>query len=65
MDKIYTIITDFWLAYVSDTIPEYIDEALYWVSFACFMLAFLIIPVILFLVIKLGASLFGGKRRYD
>jgi hypothetical protein len=32
MDKLYTILTDFWILVGADTIPDYIEKILYYLT---------------------------------
>ena len=64
MTKIYDLLVDFWeLTVSSETMPDYIIEALNWVSFA-FMVFMVFLPLIGFIMIARLFRGFGGGR-YD
>jgi len=65
MEKLYDIFSSLWLELVSDTLPDYIIEALNWMAFAFFVFIFLAVPIVMILVIKTIKSLFNGGRQYD
>lgn len=65
MDKIYDWLNSFWITYVSDVIPDYIDKALNYLSFIMILLI-LTMPLWGFwLVIKIISMITGGGRYED
>lgn len=65
MDKIYDWLNSFWISYVSDVIPDYIDKALNYLSFIMVLLI-LTMPIWGFwLVIKIISMITGGGRYED
>lgn len=65
MTKLYDLISNLWILLVGDTIPAYIEEALYWTAFAIFMIAFLAIPIIMVLMFKLLKFAIAGGKGYN
>ena len=63
MDKLFDLLSQFWLDFIADTIPIEIEDLLYIVSFIGLLLIILS-PLLLVLMIVWFIKGFAGKKDY-
>lgn len=60
MEKLFTILQDFYILIIADTIPDYVIIALNWMCFIAFSMILVIPVIVVFIFLKVLSPKRGG-----